>query len=117
MQARGMAYVSAHRASGLIAAVALAAGVLIGGQVDVTGALRNPSAAHHDAAPSQAGTTPLFIIGDADGVFHQQQAAASAAASCGGNSSALFIGGDSDGLANPALNAAIPTSNCDVARH
>jgi hypothetical protein len=117
MHTRGMASFPLNRASGLMTALALAAGVLIGGQVDITSTLPHSAAAPQEAAPSQVGTLPLFIIGDADGVFHQQHVAASVAGGCDASSAPLFIGGDSDGLANPALNAALPTSSCGAARH
>lgn len=113
MQAGGLARFSQYRLTGLAVAIALAAGILIGGQVDMTGALPgNSSARHEPAAPVAQAVTPHFIVGDTDGLYHQQQATMAVASGCGANNSSLFVGGDVDGLATPAVNALIPVARC-----
>jgi hypothetical protein len=113
MQARGQTLFSRYRFTGLAMTVALATGILIGGQVDVSGALPGGSSTQHESAMSAA---PLFLVGDVDGLYHQQQATTPAVRWCDTSESPVFIGGDSDGLANPAVNALIPTARCDDAQ-
>lgn len=117
MQAGGQALFSRYRFTGLAVAIALAVGMLIAGQLSVTGALSSATPSRHEPAGSSTqSAVPLFIVSDADGVFHQQQDAA-ATSHCAERNLPVFIAGDTDGLANPAVNALIPTARCNNAQH
>ena len=114
MQTDRIAGLSQSRVTGLAVAVALATGILVGGQVDVVGALSNATQPERESdARSTLAATPLFIVSDADGLYHQQLA--TAASQCGASGDPLFIGGDRDGLANQAVDALIISARCDDA--